>query len=192
MTTLFTDNFTRANGGVGSNYTTLFNNTALAIVSNTCQGGTQASDGGGVVNSVGFPNDQWAQTTVGAVGLTNEAGMGPLVRASLTTETFYTAFATGPGAGGTFWLLKAVNGSYTTLGSPAGTVATGDVIYLQIIGTTLIVQKNGVQVFTITDASISSGSAGVFYSSQDSVTDTVTAFSAGGFSANSASIAWVS
>lgn len=190
MTTLFTDNFTRANGTLLGNWTTVPGTTSWAISSDVAEGNVQASDADAYVNSVSWPNDQWAQVTVGAIGNVDQAGVGPVVRSSTTGLTGYIAIANGSGH---LYLSKAVLGTFTSLGSSpySASVTTGDVLYMSVVGTTIIVQKNGTTVATVTDSSIASGSAGMYYSSQDSVVDTVTAYSAGNFITNSCPIAWI-
>jgi hypothetical protein len=59
------------------------------------------------------------------------------------------------------FLFKVVAGVTTTLSSDGTSVSNADVYELSVVGTQLTLKRNGTNLFTPTDASLSSGSAGL-------------------------------
>lgn len=101
-----------------------------------------------------FSNDQYAEATITQVG-TDEQRMGLCVRAS-AGNGYVVQFDTNQ-----FFVEKHVAYAYTLLDNVAITLATNDLIRLEVSGTTLTVKVNGVQVYTTTDSSLASGAPGV-------------------------------
>jgi hypothetical protein len=103
-------------------------------------------------------NDQWMDVEL--VGPWNDLSgiIGPCVRVSTTTMTFY-----GLGVEGDNWeLLRSVAGVETVLDSAAITPIAGDVFRLEIEGTTLRAYRNDVIISTVVDANIASGTLGMY------------------------------
>lgn len=162
MTQLATDNFNRADSpsGLGANWTTPAGNTAFPLVSNEANFGTNAaSTFNSYYNAVSFPADQYSQAAVGTFRVTSASeGGGPSVRANSGTSNVYVVACNTSAT----LLVKFVGGSATALGSAAAS-ATGDVLKLAVSGTSLQAYKNGVSIVgPITDATLSSGSAGLW------------------------------
>lgn len=170
MGVLATDNFNRANGGLGANWTTQSGETAPSIVSNTVQvaGGFVY---GARYSAITWPNDQYAQCkAVATRPPTTDEGVGPSCRMATGAQTHYFLQA---GAGDTR-LYKVVGGSYTQLGTTGSAVAVNDVLYLEVktSGANAIVtaKVNGVAVCgsPVTDTSpIASGQAGMWLATSD-------------------------
>lgn len=163
MTTLATDNFSRANGGLGANWTTLYSKTALAIVSDAVQLSSEAADGGDYYSAISWPNAQWCQLQVNVLNYA-DCSIALAIRTATGAATWYAAFIGGPlGASATFAVIKYVAGVKTTL--KAGTtitVSANDVFYFGAQGTVLTLQQNGATIWTSTDSSIASGNV-AFY-----------------------------
>ena len=155
------DSFSRANGGLGSNWTTdagAFQITSDYAVANSVATTMDVA----YYNAVSFPDDQWSQITWYTSGGLNDF-MGVCVRASTTgTQNAYLLFAKSNGSSNLF-LQKVINGLKSDLngGVAIGTVANGDTIALRVEGTTLIAYHNGSPIFTTTDGNLASGSAGI-------------------------------
>lgn len=168
MTALATDNFNRADAGtLGSNWTTQAGQSnGFAISANTAIPDTIGGDCHVNYNAVTWPNDQYSQCLLAAlIGTSDQAGIGPSVRCSTTDTSLYRMVAclaiTNDSA-----LSKFVAGSYTLIAqATAGWVVTTDTAYLEMQGTTLKGKRNSTQIFSTTDSSISSGRAGMSYSS---------------------------
>jgi hypothetical protein len=149
-----TDNFNRADGALGANYTTIIG--TLGIESNEAAS-QQAADNVAAYTGASFANDHYAQCKVSGGGQNG----GPAVRISGTgaSATYYGLFCR---AGNTAILYK-VNGSasYTNIGT-FSTYAATDVAKLHVVGTTLTVYKNGVQDGSpVVDSDFASGAPGI-------------------------------
>lgn len=113
-----------------------------------------------------FPRDQYAQATIVAVTGSGAAGSGGglVVRGDTFAETGYYVYVTDA-AGVDTYIVRRLAGVVTVLDSSDNGWLAGDVIYLQVSGTTISVKKNGVQVASTTDSNISYGWPGLAYSS---------------------------
>jgi hypothetical protein len=116
-----------------------------------------------------YNNDQYAQivyhnTGTGYIGVAvrcdtaNPGGTG-----DGTHRTCYFFEAT---AGDRYFAKKVANVE-TQLGDDAGTPSDGDVLRIEASGTTIGAKVNGTQIFSVTDSSIASGSAGIFGEGDD-------------------------
>jgi hypothetical protein len=157
-----TDNFTRANGGLGANWTTTTGLPAPVISSNTViPGGTQGSGSGAFYNGVVWPNDQYSTVTLGTLDSFGEAGSA--VRISASANTQYFCQVKHQGAGVTVQLAKFVAGVFTVLASGTFTVNSGDTLTTQAIGSNISCVQNGgsTAILSAVDSSITSGNAGL-------------------------------
>lgn len=159
MTVLATDNFNRANAAnLGANWSIpTADANAIPISGNEAANGT--FPGVEYYSAVAWPNDQYAQVVHKTVSTTTDSGMGPAVRVT---------------AGGNLYLLqgttvetrvyKRVSGVYTQLGTDGPAMATNDVAYIEVQGTTIIAKKNGTNICgsPITDSAIATGNAGLW------------------------------
>lgn len=166
-----TDNFNRADGGLGTNWTDQFTGGGLTtrIISNQANEGSSSSDGAlAFWNASAFANDQYAELAIS--GIEPSGGyVGPTVRCSGTNGSLacYIGMALTSGRAR---IYKATAGfSFPgTLVVDLGTISgaawvDGDVVRIEAQGTTLRMYRNGVQIGTdTTDASLASGSAGLF------------------------------
>lgn len=155
---LFSDTFNRANGTIGSNYSTVSGFNAMAVQSNGIRSSSASSLSAVSTLVKTFGADQEASLTYTAVNSFDY--VGPAVRLSASGGTGYVfsadGFATGEGG------LRRISGGTSTVIGAAVTVSAGDRITLRAVGTSLIVLKNGVQQYSVTDATYSSGQPGVY------------------------------
>lgn len=163
MTTLATDDFNRANAAnLGASWTVPTNGNPIAIASNVATATHDAEDDPFLeyYNGVSFPNDQWAQVTVGAtVDGTSDTGVGPAVRVQSGGDLYFLQ-----GNSVETRVYKRVSNGYTQLGSDGPSVAAGNTLYLEVQGTTIIAKKNGSSICgsPISDSGVASGSAGAW------------------------------
>ena len=110
-----TDNFTRANGTLGANWTTPTGGTAFQIASNKAEPTTTGALNHAVYTGASFNNDQYAEITITTLAASSFAD--PAVRMSTSALTFYQANIGGP-TGSTFTagIYKRVAGTPTLLG----------------------------------------------------------------------------
>jgi hypothetical protein len=154
------DNFNRANGGLGSNWTDATGMSGLQVVSNACAGTVSAEQVSFWATTAGsFSADQYSEGAVrGMVSGAKYAGV--VVR--MSGDDGYTFYTDGASGAGHTEVARYDNAVPTVLQSFATTVAAGDVLKLQITGTTLKAYKNGVQLGTdITDATYAAGQPGI-------------------------------
>lgn len=172
---LFTDDFNRANSntiGTGWNQSVATAG-SVQIISNAYfqQGGTSAPRDGFVLRTETFNNDQYFKATFKSYSDQDSSNLpnnGICIRGSgtLTSFTGYGFFPCNNG-GSTGRIVKMVNTNLNT-GPPTNVTnlvtgiscAANDVFEFRAVGTTIILLKNTVQVGSITDAAIASGSVG--------------------------------
>lgn len=106
-------------------------------------------------NADAFANDQYAQVSVAA--LTSGTYIGPAVRVAATGITGYYCYADSAN----LYVDLIQSGATTNLGSFAITLVAGDVIRLEVSGTSLDCKTNGVSRITATNATLTSGRGGI-------------------------------
>lgn len=159
-----TDNFDGGDNGealatYNANWTV--NAGAFTISKPAADGSVYPSSGSAVDclahdNANTYDNDQYSQAVAETQdGIKN----GPAVRVASSDETAYSYRQSNI----TAYLYKTVTGTDTWKAQVTLACAAGDLLYLQISGTTLSAKHAGADVFgNITDASIASGSAGIY------------------------------
>lgn len=152
---VYTDNFNRANGSLGANWTDLLN--GLVITSNLCDGAS------GALN-VGY----WSANSVAAYQYSQivSAGtfigqlFGPAVRCAESDNCYWLAINSSANTA-TIRILTSGSGSAIGSAISIATVAAGQTFRLEVDGTTLRSYRNGTLLDTITDATHSSGQPGI-------------------------------
>jgi hypothetical protein len=147
------DNFNRADGALGSNWTIQLGSN-MAIVSNEAKTTTLSTDQFAVWNGAGtFANNQYSKIKVTAN--VNAAIVAVRSTGSAGTTTCYWARKDG--------IHKFINGTggYASVSPGDITINIGDTLELRVTGTTLQRYVNGVAAGSSgTDASIASGKPG--------------------------------
>lgn len=162
-----TDDFNRANGGLGANWTTITSEAAPQIRSNLVEVNASATDAGAWYNAVTFGANQWASIKVVAATTDTQRAVAVTLRTASGARTYYYVEVAGPlGASATVGIAKFVAGAHTGLTSTTASVSSGATLRARVTGTgsaTLITAWiNGVQVLSHSgDTSISSGQPGV-------------------------------
>ncbi len=154
------DNFNRANGAIGSNWTVTQN--GLNVTSNVLQGTTASQNNSALYSAVtGFSaKGQFAQVTVTALNGATDF-VGPTVLGS--GQNYYDCIVNSSSMD----IQKVVSGARNNLTTPAATINVGDVIRFEVIfndatlTNTLNCYQNGNLVATATDATYTSGSPGL-------------------------------
>lgn len=156
--TTISDDFNRANGGLGSNWTTITGQNAPAIDSNVVKGNTSSGRSGAWYNATTLNENQKACVKVTSP---SDAG-GVTVRVQPSAQTYYflvtngTQLAVGRRVAGTNYTLA----TYTN-------IVSGDTICLSASGSStvsLVSSVNGSNVGTHNDSllPITGGSPGIF------------------------------
>lgn len=191
MATLVTDDFNRANGALGANWTLITNApAAFTIVSNQALTSSQNTKGHGNAYTgagwTGGPN-QWAELKIIANPSGNDGG--PVARALTSAVTYYVccinnADAVALGGSQHFELFQVVAGVFTLIGSTVSVVVNAnDVIRVEVQGTTIRGLLNGVQLTSGTNATLAAGNPGMeWWETAAASNTTVDSFAAGDFS----------
>ena len=142
-------------------------------------------------STVTFPNDQWTQFTLSDRGTGQNDYIGLALRVGGTATTaYYLIFSTVNDPTNYYDMRVYSGGTGTSLigGIQTGlTWNNGDVMYFSVQGTTLNFYQNGILRKTATDATLTSGRAGISATQGAKVSPLATMWSAGDF--NSV-IAW--
>lgn len=166
-----TDDFNRANGGLGANWTALTDanvTDTLAIVSNTARGTTLNLDSASYWSADTFANDQYSECVVAAT--TGGDNLGPTVRNQATGTKRYE-YDVGNSAGQTLFYYDGATG-WNTLASGGG-IFNGHTFRLEVTGTSLVCKDNGLTTLTATDATLSSGAPGIHANPQFTTSCTI-------------------
>ncbi len=154
------DNFNRANGAIGSNWTLQQN--GLNVSSNQIIGSTAAASNTAFWNATPFAPGQFAQVTITALnGTTDFPGVTVLASGTGGSSTYYDCVENST----TIFIQRVVSAVTTNLTNTASTGAVGDVLRLEVTPSgALTCYKNGVSTLTQTDTTITSGAPGLLVS----------------------------
>jgi hypothetical protein len=153
-----TDNFDRADGVVGTNWSTPSGGYDLTISSNQVTGANATNCGWW--NAVSFANNQYSEIKI----IDNHGNIGPTVRmsGSLSALNYYKFQKCSWDA--VVRIMKRVAGTETAVGADyTESISNGDTVRLSISGNVLTPYINGTPLATRTDvdSSLASGSAGI-------------------------------
>lgn len=168
----FTDDFNRADGGLGANWTTSPSFAAPQIISNQVTGASSVNSAA-FVSSETFEDDQRAQITLSDWVDDLE---GPIVRHQAGSSSFYLArieFLNQQ-----FRVLRYDAGTPTDLGTTGGGSAPwadGDTAELAVVGSSLQCSRNGTPIgSTFIDGTYTDGAPGfLILDNQDRIDDFV-------------------
>lgn len=168
MSTLASDTFNRANANpIGGNWTTGSGDGAMQITSNAAWPADNTLDSQAYYNAVTWPADQWSEVAVTSGTIGGGTGFGVSARKSAAAATHYR-LVVDRNASNNIELAKVVAGAFTLIWDRTSAYSDGDVIRLEVQGTTLRAYRNGTQIGAdSTDSGIATGNAGIMYSSTD-------------------------
>jgi hypothetical protein len=153
----FTDDFNRANGGLGANWTTATN--APSIASNVVNSAASTTSIAYVATATQtFAADQKAQVTCGSVSASARYA-GAVVR--MASNNGYEVYTDGSSGAGHTEIARVTAGVETVLANFALTFTSSDTIGIEAVGTTLYILKNGVRSGSTTDATYATGQPGI-------------------------------
>ena len=154
------DDFNRANGALGANWTTF--GSAPQIVSNTVRG-TSGSNNRALYTAAAFEDDQYSEMEVRSTDSGHFQGV--IVRGNAAAQTGYVAYARQSAGNKVTLFILTGGGEATGIDGDegaAGNWTVGDVVRLGIVGNQLTVYRNGTPVLgPTTDSNIASGTPGI-------------------------------
>ena len=156
------DNFARANGSLGPNWTDMTIG-GLAIsnqdVTAPMPAGTRATSG--PVES--YDSDQYSQVQVTSTPLSGTEWIGPAVRAQAGGQDLYVGIYYWNNGSPDLMLFLRNNGNWTQLGSTYATspLAAGTQLTLTVVGSTLTFAENGTVAISANDTTLTGGAPGI-------------------------------
>jgi hypothetical protein len=163
------DDFNRANGGLGGNWTTVAGTIAPQILSNQAVPGIGGQLGSAYWSADSFTNDQFAQGT-----LPNSTGSqyGPGIAVRLANSHGYILWYGNADNTVSIWRMDTAS-TWSQIGtSSALTVSGSDVWRIEAVGSTIAGYQNGSLVVQIADGTYSSGSPGMWlFNAQNQLDD---------------------
>jgi hypothetical protein len=158
-----TDNFNRANGALGANWTDLV--AGYTVVSNQASNSINSAVACSKYSaSSPSGNDMSAKIAYVTQGVANTQQPGPCVRLTGTNAgnmSAYWLFLNTDGAtADKSWSLQKGNG-FTPILTGTDSMVAADVWEVRAVGTTISVYKNAVLVNSVVDATIGSGTWGI-------------------------------
>ena len=153
------DDFDRAAGGLGANWTSIRDG-GLSISSHAV---TARSGLAGDIWTAGtFTSDQYSQIEVTSTQLTGAQWIGAAVRAQNGGQDAYAGIYYWNGGHPELLLFKRSNGSWATLSSySSGPLAAGTQLRIIAVGSMIVFLENGIQRLSASDSSLSGGAPGI-------------------------------
>ncbi len=180
--TITTDSFTRSDGALGSPWNAI--GVGWAISSNVVQSSTAAPQLPVNANTTILAADQWCQVKLTTITGSDDIFVGCTGRASASVDTEYAGIAV-KGTGNGSRIVLRQNGTHIAnlFLETTTTWANGDILRLDLQGTSLRVYRNGIFLGSATDATLTNGVSGLWgYINAGAVGNMqVDDFSAGGF-----------
>jgi Putative esterase len=160
--TTVSDDFNRANGSLGSDWTDMADG-GMAISSDAVAGGNANGNTGDMWSANTFGSDQFSQIQLTGTQLTGGQWIGVTVRAQDGGADNYTGLYFWNYGNPELMLFSRSDGNWTELGGavPTGPLPGGTVLELDASGSTISLLENGSQVITATDTSITGGAPGI-------------------------------
>jgi hypothetical protein len=155
------DNFNRADGGLGSNWTPISDG-GMAIASQQVTG-TAAVLTGDTWAASTFGNDQYSEIQVTSTQLSGGQWVGPAVRVQSSGQNGYVGIYNWNSGSPELMVFKRSAAGWTQLGNSysVAPLAAGTKLRLTVLGNSISFMVNGVQRIGVTDSSFSSGAPGI-------------------------------
>ena len=154
------DNFNRANGGLGAGWTAISDG-ALSISSQVVVGTN--STAGDIRVAEAYGSDQSSQIQLTSTQLTGGQWIGPAVRMASAGQNAYLGMYFWNNGAPQLRLYKRNAGTWTQLGSSysSGRLGSGTTVQVLAVGTRISLLQNGVERVVATDASVTGGAPGI-------------------------------
>lgn len=161
------DDFNRAdNASLGANWTIVntpsFGADGLKIVSNHVEPFSLGIECLEMYTGISFSSDQYSQAKMTVTD--TDTGVGPCVAVRCDANGSCYRASVSKAAANNIDVVKFVDDVFTDLGSLTEPWVDGDVLRLEVRDATLRVFRNGVQLATVDDSSLTTGPPGIGYS----------------------------
>ena len=154
------DDFNRADGGLGSNWTAVSDG-AMAIASQAVIG-TAGANTGDIRTAEAYTSDQYSQIAVTSTQLTGGQWIGPGVRLQAKGQSGYVGLYYWNFGSPELMIFKRSGGAWTQLGATSTAPLTaGTQLRLVAVGSAISFLANGVQKVAVTDSTFTGGAPGI-------------------------------
>ena len=155
------DNFARANGSLGPNWTNMADG-GLTIVNQQVQGTNSGGDSGDIRTAETYSSDQSSQVQLTSTPVTGNQWVGPAVRQAGGADVYVGIYFANFGSPELMLFLRN-GGAWAQLGAsvPVSPLAAGTTLSLSVTGSTLTFADNGTTAITATDTTLTGGAPGI-------------------------------
>ena len=155
------DDFNRANGGLGANWTAISDG-GMAIASQQAAG-TAGKTTGDLWTANTFTSDQYSQVQVTSTPMSGGEWIGAAVRLQSSGQTGYVGIYKWNSGSPVLEIFKRSGGGWAQLSGAysSGVLAAGTQLQLTAVGSTISFWQNGVKRLSVTDSSITGGAPGM-------------------------------
>ncbi|HUK67149.1 MAG TPA: alpha/beta hydrolase-fold protein [Streptosporangiaceae bacterium] len=155
------DDFNRANGSLGPNWTDISDG-GLAISSQAVVGTSSGLTGDIRTDGV-YASDQYSQIEVTSTQLTGSQWIGAAVRVQDGGQEAYAGIYNWNNGSPDLTIFERNGGTWTQLGSTynSAPLAAGTQLKLMVVGSTIAFMENGVQRIAVGDTSLAGGAPGI-------------------------------
>ena len=155
------DNFARADGPLGPNWTDMTDG-GLTIESGDVAGGN-SSNSGDMWTAQTFGSDQFSEVETTSTPLTGGEWIGPSVRSQDGGASDYVGIYFWNFGSPELMLFKRISDAWTQLGATynSGALAAGTTLELMATGTTITFVEDGTPTITVSDNSLTGGAPGI-------------------------------
>ena len=156
------DNFNRADGPLGPNWTDMSDG-GLTISSQAVAGTSATGISGDMRTAESYSSNQYSQIEVTSTQLTGTQWIGPAVRTQNGGQDGYLGIYSWNNGSPELMLFRRSSGNWTELGSSysSGPLAAGTQLKLMVVGSTLSFLENGVERIAVYDNTFSGGAPGI-------------------------------
>jgi hypothetical protein len=163
-TTGASDDFNRADGSLGGNWTNVGDG-GLAISSQAAAGTVGAAVSGDIRTGETYAGNQYSQIEVTATQLSGSQWIGAAVRVQNGGQDGYVGIYNWNNGSPVLGLYERSGGSWFQLGSySSGPLAAGTQLKLMVVGSTIAFLANGVERIAVGDSGLTGGAPGIFVS----------------------------
>ena len=155
------DNFARADGSLGPNWTDISDG-GLAISSDAVIGKVGSVTGDAWTANT-FTSDQFSQVAVTSAQLTGGQWIGPAVRVQNSGQNAYLGMYNWNSGSPQLILFKRSGGGWAQISAAVSIspLAAGTQLQLTAVGSAISLFENGIEVVSATDSSITGGAPGI-------------------------------
>ena len=159
--TLGSDNFNRADGGLGSSWTATSDGSMLIASQQVI--GTAGAVTGDIRTAETYPSDQFSQVQVTSTALSGGGWVAAAVRLQNSGQSGYAGLYYWNFGSPELMLFKRSSGAWTQLGTAynSGILAAGTQLQIMAVGSTISFLQNGVTRVSVTDTSFTGGAPGI-------------------------------